>query len=203
MFVASYSLLLVADLAPIEAKEMNATVLALFTKKENTAGPLTTDKNSELETEANFSVGPQPIRLLIKKIGVNTPVENPQSRDTIVLDNALLKGAVHYPGSGSLESNTNMFIFGHSTNWTTVNNLAFKSLNRLNELQLGDEIKLFSEKKEYTYKVTAVSLVDQNEALVKFEAGKRKLTLSTCDTFGKRADRFVVEADFINESLIK
>lgn len=203
VFAASYTLLLVADLAPIEVKEINAVVLALFAKTENTAGPLIANTNSEQEPAIDFSVGPQPIRLVIEKIGVDAPVENPQSRDIAVLDNALLKGVVHYPGSGSLESNTNMFIFGHSTNWTTVHNQAFKSLNRLNELQLGDKIKLFSDEKEYTYKVIGVSLVAQDEALVKFEAGKRKLTLSTCDTFGKRDARFVVTADFVGLDLIK
>lgn len=210
VFAASYTLLVAVNLAPIEVKEVNAVVLALFAKTENAAGPLTTDINSKLEPTTDFSAEPpassagkQPVRLVIEKIGTDAPVENPQSRDIAVLDAALLKGVVHYPGSGSLESNTNMFIFGHSTNWTSVNNQAFKSLNRLNELRLGDEIKLFSDEKEYIYKVTSVALVDQNEALVKFETGKRKLTLSTCDTFGKRDARFVVTADFINESLIK
>ncbi len=203
VFAASYTLLVVADLAPIEVKEMNAVVLTLFAKTENAAGPLTANINSKPKPTTDFSTEPQPVRLVIEKIGTDAPVENPQSRDIAVLDAALLKGVVHYPGSGSLESNTNMFLFGHSTNWTAVHNQAFKSLNRLGELQLGDEIKLFSDEKEYTYKVTAISLVDQNEALVKFEAGKRKLTLSTCDTFGKRDARFVVTADFIGDSLIK
>lgn len=201
VFAVSYALLLVADLAPIEVKEMNAAVLDLFAKTENTAGPLSADLSTE--TPINIGTGPQPIRLLIEKIGVDAPVENPQSRDVAVLDNALLKGVVHYPGSGSLENNTNLFLFGHSTNWLAVHNQAFKSLNRLGELQLGDKIKLFSEKKEYIYKIVNISLVDQNETLVKFEAGKRKLTISTCDTFGKRNARFVVTADFINENLIK
>ena len=191
IFIASYTLLLTVDLAPIEVKELNAVILALFAK------------NSEPKPTADFSAGSQPIRLVIEKIGTDAPVENPQSRDIAVLDAALLKGVVHYPGSGSLENNTNMFIFGHSTNWDTVHNQAFKSLNRLNELQLGDEIKIFSDEKEYIYKVTTVALVDQNEALVKFETGKRKLTLSTCDTFGKRDARFVVTAEFISDRLIK
>ena len=203
IFAASYGLLSAIDLVPTEVKEINAVILGLFAKTENTAGPLIANTNSEQEPAIYFSVGPQPIRLVIEKIGVDTPVENPQSRDIAVLDNALLKGVVHYPGSGSLESNTNVFLFGHSTNWTTVHNQAFKSLNRLVELQLDDEIKLFSGEKKYTYKVTSVSLVDQNEALVKFETGKRKLTLSTCDSFGKKTDRFVIEADFISENLIK
>ncbi|MFA6273389.1 MAG: sortase [Candidatus Paceibacterota bacterium] len=201
IFAASYTLLLVADLAPMEIKEMNAVVLSLFDKKGNAVGPLANDLPT-LEPDTS-TTGKQPIRLMIEKIGVNSPVENPQSRDLTVLDEALLKGVVHYPGSGSLESNTNMFLFGHSTNWVVVNNQAFKSLNRLNELRLGDEIKLFSDEKEYRYKVTKVELVDQNEVLVKFEVGKRKLTLSTCDSFGKKTDRFVVEADYIGEVLTK
>ncbi|OHA26901.1 MAG: hypothetical protein A3D52_01790 [Candidatus Taylorbacteria bacterium RIFCSPHIGHO2_02_FULL_44_36] len=202
VFAVSYGLLSAIGLAPVEVKEMNAVVLALFAKTENTAGPTVAITDLSVRPPTS-SAGKQPVRLVIEKIGVDAPVENPQSRDIAVLDAALLKGVVHYPGSGSLENNTNMFLFGHSTNWATVHNQAFKSLNRLSELQLGDEIKLFSDEKEYIYKVTAVSLVAQNEALVKFETGKRKLTLSTCDTFGKRTDRFVVTADFVNVDLIK
>ncbi|TSC67163.1 MAG: hypothetical protein CEO19_333 [Parcubacteria group bacterium Gr01-1014_73] len=111
VFAASYTLLVVADLAPIEVKEMNAVVLTLFAKTENAAGPLTANINSKPKPTTDFSTEPQPVRLVIEKIGTDAPVENPQSRDIAVLDAALLKGVVHYPGSGSLESNTNMFLW--------------------------------------------------------------------------------------------
>jgi len=42
-------------------------------------------------------------------------VLNPQSRDIKVLDEALNSGAVHYPGTGSLTEDANVFIFGHSS----------------------------------------------------------------------------------------
>ncbi|OHA17860.1 MAG: hypothetical protein A2836_03925 [Candidatus Taylorbacteria bacterium RIFCSPHIGHO2_01_FULL_45_63] len=141
----------------------------------------------------------QPKMISIEKIGVLTSIENPDSRDISVLDQALQKGVVHYPGSGSLEDDSNMFLFGHSTTIKTVRNQAYKALNRLGELALGDEIKVRSDDREYVYTVFSVSLVDQNEALVEFSKGKRMLTLSTCNTFGAREERFVVEAKYARD----
>ena len=59
IFIASYTLLLTVDLAPIEVKELNAVILALFAK------------NSEPKPTADFSAGSQPIRLVIEKIGTD------------------------------------------------------------------------------------------------------------------------------------
>lgn len=201
IFAVSYALLSILGWMPVEVKELNAATLALFAKTDNTAGPISAQNPvviGEPNTDNNApEAGIEPLRLSISKIGVDAPVENPRSRDTAVLDEALLKGVVRFPGSGLLESNSNMFIFGHSTNWATVQHQAYKALNRLGELQLGDEIELLSTEKVYVYKVTNMSLVDKDEALVKFETGKKKLTLSTCDTFGQKSDRFVVEAIFV------
>jgi sortase (surface protein transpeptidase) len=61
----------------------------------------------------------------------------------------------------------NMFIFGHST---------------------GAKI--------YRYMVSSVVLVDQTRALVEFN-DKNMLTLSTCNTFGAKSERYVVEANYL------
>jgi sortase (surface protein transpeptidase) len=40
--------------------------------------------------------------------------------------------------------------------------------------------------------------VDQTRALVEFDNNKNMLTLSTCNTFGAKSERYVVEADYLD-----
>lgn len=134
-----------------------------------------------------------PDKIRIPKIDVDTIIENPPSRDVATLDGALQRGAVYYPGSGTIEQG-NIFIFGHSTNWPVVRNQAYKTFNNLEDLQKGDQIEVISDGISYFYIVDSVKLIDANDAIVDFSQKDRKLTLSTCNTFGQKQDRYVVEA---------
>lgn len=136
-----------------------------------------------------------PTRLVIQKIGIDTKVSNPTSTDNDVLNAQLLKGAVRYPGSGTLGKG-NMFIFGHSTGIKVVNNQAYKAMNNLKNLVAGDEVKILSNTREYTYKVVTMNLVNSDEALVDFNRKGNMVTLSTCNVFGEKEERYVVEAVF-------
>jgi len=145
----------------------------------------------------------EPIQIIIPKIAIDSKIENPNSTDSKILDEALLTGAVHYPGSGSLKDTSNMFIFGHSTNHEVVKNIAYRTFNRLNELNIGDEVRVRSNTTEYIYAVRLVSKAQASESLVTFSNKKRMLTLSTCDSFGEKSERFVVEAEFVRSVEIK
>jgi len=137
----------------------------------------------------------RPDRITIEKIGVDAIISQPNTRDVNVLDQFLTKGAVHYPGSGSIE-NGNLFIFAHSTGFQIVNNQAYKTFNNLDKLVRGDIITIKAKGRSYLYKVTSVRLVDNSRALVEFNNLSRTLTLSTCNTFGAKQERWVVEAEF-------
>lgn len=138
-----------------------------------------------------------PTRIVIAKIGVDVSVSNPNTTDVKTLDNYLLQGAVHYPGSGMLGFG-NMFIFAHSAEaFVILNNMNLKAFNHLEDLQAGDSISVYGSNKIYQYKVTSVSLVDKSKALVEFDNKKSRLTLSTCNTFGSASERYVVEADYV------
>jgi LPXTG-site transpeptidase (sortase) family protein len=139
--------------------------------------------------------GELPIKIVVEKVGINSQIYNPNTNDIQTLDNFLLKGVVHYPGSGFLGGNGNVFLFAHSTGIKIVNNQAFKAFNGLKNLKEGDLISVFSEKKEYVYKVSDVKLVGADKELVDFNTSGKKLTLSTCNTFGAKIERYVVEAD--------
>lgn len=135
-----------------------------------------------------------PTRVVIGKIGVDATIQHPQSQNVAVLDQALTRGAVYYPGSGTIEQG-NMFLFGHSTNWQIVQNQAYKTFNGLEKLSAGDTITVWgSDGKTYKYTVQKVSLLDDSAALVNFDTTGRKLTISTCNTFGQKQERWVVEA---------
>jgi LPXTG-site transpeptidase (sortase) family protein len=139
-----------------------------------------------------------PDRIKIPSVGVDSQIQRPESQDISVLDQALNKGAVYYPGSGTINVG-NMFIFGHSTGFAVVNNQAYKTFNDLEDLNRGDEILIDSGEKTFVYKVDSVNLVDENEAYVDFTRTDRMLTISTCNTFGQKQERWVVEASFDRE----
>jgi LPXTG-site transpeptidase (sortase) family protein len=142
-----------------------------------------------------------PLVIKIPSINVDVEVYNPQTTSTEVLDSFLAKGAVHYPGSGNLGYG-NIFIFGHNTRLAVVNNQGFKAFNGLRDLKEGDLINVYSGKSIFSYKITSVKLEGADKALVVFNTQVHKLTLSTCDTFGAKSDRYVVEAEYIIKETI-
>lgn len=138
------------------------------------------------------------VRIEASTISLNATIYTPASNSYNALNTALTKGAVYYPGSGNVLAG-NMFIFGHSTSFKIVNNPAYKIFNNIKSLKTGDEINVYTANKKYTYIVTNVKLVDSREAMVDFKNTGRMLTLSTCNSFGQKSDRYVVEAIFDHE----
>src|SRR3989344_2509784 len=97
--------------------------------------------------------------------------------------------------------NSNIFLCGHSTSLTNVRNKAYEAFNDLGKLNIGDVIKIYANDKVYEYSVVSMSLAKADDALVTFSNEKKMLTLSTCNTFGKKEDRFVVTAVYIRNSV--
>jgi len=188
-FLVSYALLYVTGFTPEPiAEDVNSSLGSAL------SGP------SGEETDSTVSIESVPERIVIEALGVDAPVNNPQSRDIGVLDEALLTGVVHYPGSGDLEDHTNLFLFGHSSYLPVVRNQMFRVFNNLNKLKAGDLIRVRSDFYEYRYSVSSVELVNADEALVELSSREKKLTLSTCNSFGDPGERFVVEADFLGRT---
>ena len=139
-----------------------------------------------------------PTHLSIAKIGVDTDILNPTGLSISVLDEALTHGGVRYPGSASLEEGGNMLLFGHSSRLKVIHNVAYKAFNGIGTLSVGDEIKVRSNTNaEYVYSVSKVTAVRADKEVVEFSASGRMLTLATCNSFGTKSDRFVVEAQFV------
>jgi LPXTG-site transpeptidase (sortase) family protein len=185
IFTITYTALILLGLTP---RQLNAPDV-IVTEDENIFQIVGDVKKEVIDTNTI------PQKVEIPKIDVSSTVYVPQSVDVATLDTTLAKGAVYYPGSGTLQGG-NMFLFGHSTNWKVVNNQAYKTFNDLDKLVRGDQIKITSGGVVYTYKVTSVRRASEDDVAVEFNKGDRMLTISTCDTFGKKQDRWVVEAEF-------
>ncbi len=170
---------------------------------------LKTNSNTPLEPStlrATAPVAPEktvepetPLRVQVPSQGIDIQINHPGVTDVAILDESLLTGAVHYPGSGLLREDRNMLLFGHSSYLPVVNNEVFKAFNGLQDLKPGDEIIVSSEDREYLYKVDDVAKKKASEAAIDLRSDEPKLTLSTCNSFGSKDDRFIVEAYFVTD----
>jgi|SRR3989344_5971007 len=139
-----------------------------------------------------------PERIQIPSVGIDLPIVNPESRDAAVLDEALKSAAVRYVDSARLYEKGNMLIFAHSSHLPIVHNQMYRAFNNLPDVKVGDTILVSGSGKTSTYKVTIVRKTDANEELIDLSSKQgTRLTLSTCDTFGKKSSRWVVEAKLV------
>jgi LPXTG-site transpeptidase (sortase) family protein len=158
------------------------------------SGPSTLSPNA---LDAVMSRGQQPVKIEIPSIKLSATIANPTTTNVQKLDEYLLKGAVRYPTSGLLGENGNVVLFAHSSYLPIVNNLAYKTFDDIQKLKLGDTITVYSSDRAYTYTVDTVENQDATSDAIPLTVTGSKLTLATCDSFGKKTDRFVVTAHLV------
>lgn len=138
-----------------------------------------------------------PVRIEVPAVGIDVSIKNPESTNVAVLDEALLTGTVRYPTSARLGEEGNVILFGHSSYLPIVNNEAFKAFNEIQNLKKGDRILVHGETMTYVYVVKQVAEADAESAAIPLNTKGHTLTLATCDSFGKKTDRFIVVADLV------
>lgn len=141
--------------------------------------------------------GLRPTRIVVPKVGVDTPVLNPVSNNLATLDEALLSGAVRYPGTAFLNEEGSVVIFGHQSYLPVVRNPAFKAFNDLQELVSGDTISVYAGGMEFRYSVRSVVLQTTDAGSIQLETKGQTLTLVTCNSLGAKEERYIVTADLI------
>jgi LPXTG-site transpeptidase (sortase) family protein len=199
MFFLSYSALLAIDLVPSPAVAATST--------QSTATP-TASPLVAVGTAANagalspnvmdaFITSEEPVKIEIPSIKLTTSVSNPTSSKIATLDAYLMKGAVRYPTSGLLGQKGNVVIFGHSTYLPIVNSPAYKTFDGIQNLKPGDAITVYSSANAYVYSVDAVEKKSASSDAIPLNVSDSELTLSTCDSFGQKSDRFVVTAHLV------
>ena len=142
--------------------------------------------------------GELPVRVEIPSINLAANINNPSSTNVSALDQALLTGAVRYPGSGVPGENGNVLLFGHSSHLPVVHNQAFRAFNDIQNLKAGEPIYLLGTDKVYVYAVEKVEKANTTTGEISLAADGAKLTMATCDNFGSKSDRFIVTAHLVN-----
>jgi len=143
------------------------------------------------------TVSELPTKIIIPAINLSAIIANPTDTDAAILDEELLKGAVRYPMSAKLGEAGNVVLFGHSSYLPIVGNQAYKTFNDIQKLAVGDAVIVYSSDMEYTYQVKSITKESSNDSVIPLSVAGKILTLSTCDSFSAKTDRFVVVADFV------
>jgi LPXTG-site transpeptidase (sortase) family protein len=151
----------------------------------------------KLSNKGDYEKGELPVSISIPSISINSKIINPISTDPGLLDNSLKQGVVRYPGGGVLGKG-NLFMFGHSADPKIFSGY-LNTFNNLEKLKEGDLIEIESESFIYEYIVESVRLEKASDVYVDFTGEKNMLTLVTCNAFGKKEDRYIVEAVFSNK----
>lgn len=161
------------------------------------------DSESEAEIELPYTgvsdADPLPVSITFDSLDKTVTVLNPTSRKVADLDNALLSGVVRHPDSADFANTGNIFILGHSSYLPNVFNKNFQAFNGIQNLTWGDTIRLRSSDTEYVYQVERVYKAKTSDVTVPVTSGEAKLTLATCNSFGTKDDRFIVEASLISK----
>jgi LPXTG-site transpeptidase (sortase) family protein len=184
IFTLSYGLLALVDFLP--EKPGTTTV---------TPAPVAVATSTVATTSVTKPVATSlPITLEIPSLKRVLPVANPTSPDIPVLDAALLKGVARHPESAKLGEEGNVLIFGHSSYLPNVMNKNYQDFNGIQNLKFGEIIVVKSATMQYTYRVDKVYLSKASNFTVDTAVSGEHLTLVTCDSFGAKQDRFIVEA---------
>jgi LPXTG-site transpeptidase (sortase) family protein len=159
--------------------------------------------NSGVSANTNGALnmnGELPTRVVIPSIGVNTLVTNPDTLNVDALDSYLSYSAARYPTSATLDQQGNVIIFGHSSYLPVVINQHYKTFDGIQNLKPGDLIDVYSATNEYVYSVDTEQKESELTDGIPLTTTGHTLTLSTCDSFTTKTDRFIVTATLVSSS---
>jgi LPXTG-site transpeptidase (sortase) family protein len=187
VFLFSYLLLVAIDFVPEPKVETEQDTEESTSVIEHTA-------DSQEVPVGNFVEPVKPTSMYIKRLDRSVPILNPDSSSVSVLDEALLSGVVRHPESALLGESGNVFILGHSSHLPSVMNKNFQAFNGIEKLEWGDVIEVTADNQVYVYEVQKVFKASAQDTTVPVASENPMLILATCNNFGAKDDRFIVEA---------
>ncbi len=204
IFIVTFVVLMLFGMAPQRMRELPNQIYAVLINQDREAGGAASANVLTLETKEMPIERPElPTRLMIPGAEIDFGVVHPKTADIPVLDQSLSDGVVHYPASALLGEDGNVLLFGHSSHLRYVRNPAFKALTGIENVAAGDEVLVAGERNEYVYRAESLRLANKNEELVDFSTTDgQRLTISTCNTFGEKDDRYVLTAVFVEKRAV-
>lgn len=132
--------------------------------------------------------------LQIDKLGILVPViRDVNGKDKEGYNRSLQEGVAHYKGTALPDKGENIFIFGHSSSDVIPGELG-KIFAKINDLEKGDEIKVYFQDKEFLYSVSEKDIVKATDTSVLDKTGEEILTLMTCWPIGTKDKRLIIRA---------
>lgn len=135
--------------------------------------------------------------LIIDKISIKAPINlNVDGSNETKYFKVLEKGVAHLQNTAKPGEKGNVVIFGHSSQNIGVTGKYGEIFIKLNDLEKGDEIKIFNNlaRQEYSYKVSSKKIVQPEEVSVTDPTKFDQLTLITCWPIGSDQKRLVIFA---------
>jgi LPXTG-site transpeptidase (sortase) family protein len=197
VFLISYLFLVAIDFVP--ERENVGGIESVQMDVADTSNTELATTTAPVKDAFSYSLGAthdpvMPESVYIKRLDKRVRVSNPTSNTVGALDAALLDGVVRHPDSADLAEDGNVFILGHSSYLPNVVNKNFQAFNGIQNLEWGDIIEVTSAGYVHIYEVEKVYKASAVDATVAIEGTGPRLTLATCNSFGSKDDRFIVEA---------
>lgn len=143
---------------------------------------------------------PEPNTIQIPSLGIQAPIKEVEtvSEDTFQL--ALREGVVHYPGTALPGLPGNVYLFGHSSDYSWAKGNYKTVFALLPKIQKDAEIILTNaDGTPFTYRVTGTQIVGPKDTHVLDQQGWKKhlLTVQTSYPLGTALKRFLVFAELV------
>ena len=168
----------------------------------------TAGRNSESLLAYLPQVGPPENRILIPKLELNIPLVSPSYQALLDEDwtkleeeiqEALMGGVVHYPGTARPGQAGNFFVTGHSSYYPWAPGKYKTVFARLNQLQPGDEYWVYFGGDRHRYVVRSKKEVSPGDVTVLDQPLDQRIsTLMTCTPVGTTLRRLIISAEEVD-----
>lgn len=148
-----------------------------------------TAKSAALEPGEVIPVGS---RIVIPKIGVNSPIVTVNSFEEADIQAGLKNGVVRLGKMSSPGEPGNTFITGHSSNYWWDKGKYNYVFVLLDKLQTGENLKVYDNGNKFVYEVVAKKIVDPSDTSSIVHSSEPTLTLMTCYPPGSTSKRLLV-----------
>ncbi len=133
--------------------------------------------------------------LLIDKISLSSSITWDVGDESII--EKLKEGVVHYKNTSRPGEGGNIFIVGHSSNYSWINSQYNSVFALLDKLIRGDQISIYYKSRKYTYEVVDQKVISPKNVEVIDNTNEEMLTLMTCWPVGTSLNRLVVQAKLL------
>ncbi len=153
-------------------------------------------RNATSTSSASFASGQE--TLVIPKLKINAPIKYVNSHDEDRIQEGMYEGVVHIQGTAMPGEQGNVYIVGHSSNYSNSPGEYNKIFETLPEMEVGDDVLVQRDNaKSLVYQVVDKKIVspDNISVLDQNTMSRKLLTLQTSYPIGSAKMRYLIVAE--------